>query len=301
MSEQTTETQPDAVTKVARDLREIEDLHGSLEDQAVHQANDHEMPGGDAMVALAGVANLEAWQHRVDTALRIAYQHGDKLPELDDEEDYEPPLQTLLFWSEQLRREHDAEYGQRPTVASEASFIRHMLGWMWDNEPHFADFADDIDEAKRRLEDLVAAGKRDQRGVQCFDCQVDLTRKSRDRREYRHCTGHDGVCTIPHARCPHDRGGLADEWRCPSCDRRYDTEAYHRAVGHAHFAHADYLTLDECAERTSEQPGTIKVWATRGKVRKRKDLVTGRMTYNVPDVMARRAGSVAVADETTAV
>lgn len=285
----------DALTMVARDLTAIEEMAPHLEEQAIHKANDRDMPGGDAMVALAGVANLEAWQHRVDTELRTAYDYGHAPPEIDDDDEWEPPLQTLCFWSEAWRAEHGAEYGQRPTIASEANYIRYLLPWAWDNEPHWDDFADDVRKAKRRMEDVLYDGKRHQRGVQCFDCQVDLVRPSRDRRDPKFCPGHDGVCMWPHKFCPHDRGGLADEWFCPTCERRYDTEAYKRAVSHAHFVHADWLTIADAAERTGVKATTIKVWATRGKVRKRRDLDSGRMSYNVTDVL--RHGEATTEDE----
>jgi hypothetical protein len=282
-------TAPSEVTRVAQDLSTIVELAAHLDDQAEHLANDRDyLPGGMAMVALAPVANLEAWQYRVDTVMRAAYDAGTTPPEIDDtDEDYEPPLQTLLFWSEQWRVEHGREIDRRPTVASEAAFIRECLDWAWANEPQFADFAEDVSKARVRLENVLLAGKRSQHGVQCFDCQVDLVRDSRDPKAIHHCTGHDGVCTIPHRFCPHDRGGLSDEWRCPSCDRKYDVEAYRRAVGHAHFVHADFLPLVECAERTGARGGTIKVWANRGQVRRRKDQATGRVTYCVADIEAR--------------
>ena len=142
---------------------------------------------------------------------------------------------------------------------------------------------------------MLQEGKRNQRGVQCFDCQVDLVRPSEDRREHKHCAGHDGLCHWPHKFCPHDRGGLRDEWVCPSCQRTYGVEDYYRAVRHAHFVSAEFLTLDDAADRTGVKAGTIKVWVNRGKVRKRKDQDSGRMTYHVPDIIERHAGADEVA------
>jgi hypothetical protein len=135
----------------------------------------------------------------------------------------------------------------------------------------------------------VYAGRRDQRGVQCFDCQVDLVRKSEDRVVLTRCDGHNGVCTWPHRLCGHDRGGLRDEWVCPACDRRYGVEDYQRAVQWAHFIHAEYLPLEECLERTGASRGSVTGWATRGHVRKRKDPGSGRVVYNVADVETRMA------------
>lgn len=165
VSEPTTEYEPDAVTKVSRDLTAIEDMAAALPEQAVHKANDHEIPGGLAMVSLAPVASPASWEAGIE-AIEAAWwddpmsTHEDR-PNLDAiEDDWEPPLQTLCFWSEQWRREHGNEYGRRPTIASEANYIRFCLGWAWDNEPHFEDMARDINQARLRMENLLYAGRR---------------------------------------------------------------------------------------------------------------------------------------------
>ena len=277
---------PDEVTEVAQNLTEIVDLVTHLEAQAIHDANDHELPGGDAMVALAHVASPEAWEHIYEAAEANGY---DVSHVADEDDSAEPPLQTLLFWSEQWRVEHNRESDRRPTVISEANFIRYMLNWAWENEVHFRDFARDVKKAKGKLEAVLYAGKRNERGVQCFDCRVDLVRQSWDRKILHRCDGHDGICYLPHAHCPHDRGGLRDEWKCPSCQRTYGVEDYWRAVSLEYFLRADWLPVAEAAERTGVKSGTIKVWANRGKVRKRKDQESGRMTYNVGDIQERHA------------
>jgi hypothetical protein len=264
----------DPVTRVAQDLTVIVDLAATLETQAAHKAADPLMPGGLATVALAPVASLEAWEHQYETLEALG--RGEHVADEDDT--WEPPLATLLYWSEQFRVIHNRESDRRPTIATEAGFIRGCLNWATDHEPRFTDFAQDIHRARTRLEDLVYAGRRDQRGVQCFDCQVDLIRFSVDRVVITKCEGHDGVCTWPHRLCEHDRGGLRDEWVCPACDRRY-----------AHFIHAEYLPLEECLERTGASRGSVTGWATRGHVRKRKDPGSGRVVYNVADVEDRLA------------
>jgi hypothetical protein len=162
-----------AVTRVAQDLSVIVDLAATLETQAAHKAADPLMPGGLATVALAPVASLEAWEHQYETL-----EHQGRGEHIADEDDtWEPPLATLLYWSEQFRVIHNRESDRRPTITTEAGFIRGCLNWAVDHEPRFTAFATDIHKARVRLEDLVYAGRRDQRGVQCFDCQVDLIRK----------------------------------------------------------------------------------------------------------------------------
>lgn len=284
--------------KVARDLTEITALYADLLAQAIHKAgakvDGTSLPGGEAMVALAGVADRETNERRVElheerhlaTCLRL--DHTRCWTGSEDEDDSEPILQTLLFWSEQWRLEKGFPLdGRRPTVATEANVIRGLLDWAWESLLEWDDFAGDIAGARSRLENLLSAGRRMERGVPCLSCNVDLIRPTWERVEVRECSGHDGVCLIPHEACPHDRGGLRDEWNCPSCERSYDEDSYRRAVAHAAFVASEWLPLEDAIARTQAKRGSIQGWATRGLVRKRKDQESGRMTYNVADIEDR--------------
>lgn len=273
--------------RVAQNLSAILDLAADLEDQAINDANDHLMPGGLAMVALGVVANLEAWAHKLDAAERRAIEEGAPMPPHEDADDWEPPLQTLLFWSEDLRRVHGYETDKRPTLASEANFVRHYLDWLWENEPRWEDFARDINATRRRLEDVLSEGLRAKRGVPCLsdECAgVTLIQPVIGRREVHWCDGHDGVCVVPHERCPHDRGGLRDEWVCPRCDRRYQADDYHRAVAQSAFLNAEWLTIEDAMTRTGAKRGSILGWAARDRVARRKDVESGRALYSVGDI-----------------
>jgi hypothetical protein len=283
---------------VARDLTAIVDMAESLEDQAINDANDHLMPGGLAMVAQGPVANLEAWAHKLDAAERLGLH-----PAIEDDDEWEPPLQSLLFWSEDLRRIHDQEFEPaphrpRPTEATEANILRHHLDWLWENEPKWDDFAQHIADARARMEALLAEGLRSKRGVPCLsvDCSGGiLVQPVADRREHRWCDGHDGVCTVPHERCAHDRGGLRDEWVCGKCDRRYGVEDYARAVAQSAFLNAEWLPLEDAIARTGAKRGSIQGWASKGEVDRRKDHETGRVLYCVAQIEAKTRGEEIVA------
>lgn len=281
--------------RVAQHLTAIVDLAERLEEQAINDANDHLMPGGLAMVALAAVANLEAWTHKLDAAERRAIKEGLPAPAHEDDDDWQPPLQVLLFWSEDLRRTHDQEFEPTPhrpypTIASEANMIRHHLDWLWENELRWEDFAEDMRTTVAQLEALLTEGLRTKRGVPCLSIECEggtLVRPVADRREHRHCEGHEGICTIPHQHCPHDRGGLRDEWVCPKCDRRYGVEDYNRAVAQAAFLNAEWLPIEDAVARTGVKGGTIKAWASRDHVARRKDQESGRVLYRVADIEKR--------------
>lgn len=224
--------------KVARDLSEIIELHDRLHAQAENQASHSLMPGGHAMVALGGVANLEAWENLNDATERYAKAYTSA--EDEDPDEAWSPFQILVFWSEQWRRERDAEYDTRPTIVSEANFIRWSLDWAWQNEPGWDDFAADIRRARVRLEDILHAGNR-----------VELSRI---------------VCPNPiHENGPPRlivlRGsaddGSDDRWKCQACKTRYNADE-------ANKAHAKMLR-SEGAERWVHQADAIATLKAQGR------------------------------------
>lgn len=218
-------TEPHPTAKVARDLTEIVDLHERLAAQAEHQASHSLMPGGHAMVALAGVANLEAWENMNDATERYAKAYTSA--EDEDPDEAWSPFQILEFWSEQWRRELDAEYDQRPTISSEANFIRHCLDWAWDHELAWDDFVRDIRRARVRLEDILHAGNRVETSrIVCDQCEAQakliVLRGAAD-------------------------DGSEDQWKCSYCKERFDRKGMLRA--HAaqlrQESAAKYLRQDE--------------------------------------------------------
>ena len=224
------------MTKVARDLTEILNLHARLASQAEHQASHPMMPGGMAMVALAGVANLEAWENLNDATER--YSRAYTSIEDEDPEEAWSAFQLIEFWSESWRRERDAEYdGSRPTIETEANFLRWSLEWAWQNEVAWDDFAADINRARVKLENILHAGNRVELSrIVCPQCEskprlIVLRGKSED--------GHD------------------DRWKCSGCGTRFDADDAQRA-------HAKMLR-SEGAERWVHQADAIATLKAQGR------------------------------------
>lgn len=259
--------EPHPTVKVARDLTAIVELSERLEDQAINDANDHLMPGGLAMVALGPVASARTYDDALDDAeqeaIAWAYVNGvdpSKVMPETYEDDHEPPLQTLLFWSEAWRTEHQWPIPKRPTVTTEAAFIRWALDWAWEHEPHFEDFAADVRAVRSTLENMLTAGARPAfRGVPCM---------------YDECKGKRLIRTTVPTR--DDKGRKAwrlTDWHCPSCKRSWSEEDYARniyaAVERQHFAEiADdtWATASRAARRVGRPEATIRVWAFRGDI-----------------------------------
>lgn len=223
--------EPTPVTRVARDLSAILDLYAQLPSQAVADSADHLMPGGHAMVALAPVANLEAWENLEQATERYAKTYV--FVEVEDDENLWPATQLLAYWAERWRAIHGAEYGQRPTLPREANFIRYQLEWAWENEPGFEKFAKDVNSARIKLEDVLFAGSRvEKTRVECPDCQVRLI--------------------VLRGSEPED-----DRWKCQGCKARYDQDDVRRA-------HAKMLR-SEGAERWVHQRDAIDILKSLGR------------------------------------
>lgn len=247
-------TEPSAVTKVARDLTEIVGLQERLMVQAINKAgaqiDGHSLPGGAAMVNLAGVADRETNERRVElheekhlrTCLRL--DHSRCWTGSEDEDDTEPVLQTLLFWSEQWRTEHGFPLeGRRPTIATESNLIRSLLDWAWSELVEWEDFARDVSQARVRLENLLHAGRRQERSRIVCDRDSDLHRDGSSPRLIR-IYGEAG-------------DGSEDRWKCPGCKARLDDEE-------ARQAHAKMLR-SQGAERWVHQADAISTLKAQGR------------------------------------
>lgn len=262
-----------ATTKVARDLTEIVKLAAGLKVEAAHKANDSLMPGGLAMVALGSVANLEAWENRYEAAeaFRRPAEHV-----LDEDDQWEPPLQTLCFWSEQWRAEHGAEYDKRPTLETEANYIRWALDWAWDNETHWDDFASDIRKARLRMEDLVNAG----------------TRPERSRIVCNMCDAQPRLLVVR---------GVADDcsddgWKCPSCKVRFDAKGAQRAhAAMLRSAGAERWVAQADAIATLKAQGrperTVRAWLAEGEGEGYCDPSTHQVWVWWPDLWRRHCST----------
>lgn len=239
----------DPLLKVARDLSEIVRLYADLLAQALHKAaaqiDGHSLPGGEAMVNLAHVADRETNERRVELQEQAHIATCKRLDHTrcwtgsEDEGESEPVLQTLLFWSEQWRTEHGYPLeGRRPTVATEANVIRSLLEWAWGNLVEWDDFARDVRDARVRLENLLYAGARQQQTrIVCDRCD-------------------DKPPRLIHLMGSADDGS-EDRWKCPRCKHRFD-------AAEVHAAHARMLR-SEGAERFIHQADAISTLRTQGR------------------------------------
>lgn len=268
--------EPDKVrVQVARDLREIVRLWRLLPEEAAEQGAGRDAGSLDALNLAGPAANLEAWQHRFETAEALDRDTGyasDQTAELH-------PLLVLATWEDAVRDERDQPTDLRATVERAADYLRDSIDWMlgtneWGDLNFIAidQLAEDLRRCRRMLEDVTREGVRDDKGVPCMICGTNLVKIW---------------------------GDVADEdrWLCRPCDRWSTTDQYHLAVKADARRSADRLTARDMLEEYRIKPGTLRQWATRGHVRKRGRDASGRMLYDVDDALRVRG----VADDEVSV
>lgn len=260
--------------KITRDLREIERMYADLWTEALHHADDpSNIPGGDAMVMLAPGADVEAFGY-----MQLSAILGRIDPHIIEEVidgDIEPPLSFLASWVDLIREER----GQPPTerragIDGEIRYLRGALDWMTaldeDGQPWWIaieDFAIQLRRVRRALEVVLRDGEQVDFGAPCLN---------------------DG-CGRPLLKL----WGIdahTDRWRCIPCERWYNHDEYKMAVKQAYLLKAEWLTTDDLHAVYRVSAGSVTSWASGEKatVRKRLDQATGRMVYNVEDVVTRR-------------
>lgn len=304
------------------DLATIVTLTGHLLDQAIHGGHDGhldaaaEIPGREAMIMLGPAANYEAWAHQTTTRIRVEHAQATRehrkvrVVWLDDlEADLDPPTLVLTAW-EDMWREHLATFDTtrvqvRSLTRSAAYLNQHMTRMSTLTRPSFDNFTTDLHQLRARLETVLHDGERDEKGAPCVHCRTILVRRTDPPAPApaRYCRGHDGICRWPDRAdcCLPDRGGLRDMWDCPRCNRSYNAAEYWNAVAAGYRANAPALTAGDMAAQLGITAGTLRVWAHRGKVRRRGRDLAGRVLYDVADTRHAATTAASPNGETTVI
>lgn len=212
----------DPVVKVSRGLRSIRMMAPMLNDRGEDLATSSEGPGGDATATAAPVASPATWERRYELAeeawdtLALTENLPPETRPSTEDEIWEAPLQTLLFWSEEYRTRLDMDSGLTPTLNTEANFLANhdVLTWIRDNEPRWDDFAQDVADTVTRLENIVRAGIR--------------TTRSRILCDKHHLGSHEGKA---HKKLTvvYGDGDEAAGYIAPCCHARYTPDEAKRA------------------------------------------------------------------------
>lgn len=270
--------------RARRDLISIEQLYALLPAEIEGRAgtakpldvtgvrsDEISMPGGDALVLLAGgasgVVSSKPTTHKPEGDRSHA---ADNLPT-----DVPSVLATLVTWEDDWRSElgmipagwkedskgttDDHRYAPPATVSGTTVFLIRGLSHMAQNHPAFDEFARDIRELKGHMERTLRAQDAVDRGAPCPYCGARIIRKFDDPDHcdpiwvppvmgfgyqpylgygrYADKPGHWKWCDHDtHRGERHDQGGRREGWVCSNrdCGKLFDDEQHRMAVWQAH-------------------------------------------------------------------
>lgn len=286
---------------IARDLREIRLLSESLFDAAVNHEELHpggtDVTGGTAMVMLAPSADPEAWSYRqLSAALGRTDSHGDYESHVDPT----PPLLVLSTWEDTLRKERGQPTGLTATIDRAADYILGSLDWAFTDTGAGINFvavdemADALRNVRARLEGVLHAGERDDKGAPCLTHGQPYVKRwagyrlpdgTVQRRDQRAGVRPDVEVV--------DLGESEDRWYCKGdADENgghWATEDEYKIAAKATWrAYSEWLSSTDMEIQYRVRPALVVLWAHRGKVRKKKDARSGRVLYNVSDTRGLR-------------
>lgn len=212
---------------------------------------------------LAGpTAHPAAWRQR--------RRHGYR-PHPDDVIGENHPLWVLGVQDLLVAEHYDHHRTGRPTVASTAAYLKaNLTDLAQDDDFPFDDLAADVKACRSHLEQVLRADEQRDTGAPCMNCGTLLVRDW----EVLDAKGAAG-------------------WSCPRCRQTSTEDQYRFAVMHLAREEAHHLTDRDMEVRTGVKAGTVREWARRGHVSKRRD--SGRTLYAVADVLdvARGKGLIA--------
>jgi hypothetical protein len=287
---------PDSRVRAARDLTNISLLAELLHAAAISSSNARvdgtALAGGRAMVAMTHVGSPEAWAEQVEAdelyhlTVCAKSDHAKcqyaQMADYEDEDD-EPPLQTLRFWSERWRTAKDGyRLDRAATLRGEIAYLRDVLAWAHEHEEFWGAFVTDLAKVRTRLEDTVAAGTRVAfRGVPCMydECGgARLVRKTVPTRDFD--TG--------------EKTYRLTDWHCPRCKRQWTEDEYARNVYAAteslHYANLGaeaWCSLEKAAKRVDRPRLTVWSWTDRLQVASVCRVTDRRVFVRVADVHDR--------------
>jgi hypothetical protein len=212
----------------------------------------------EAKMLLGPASDPEAWRNRAMSAMI------GRLPDayLEDCRDELHPTWVLGTW-EQVWRDHLDHQTEAPaTLASVWAYLDTQIGYMAEQiEPPFDEFARELSACRGHLENVLRDGIREEKGAPCVQCEKPMTRLT-------------------------SKQGQQDTWRCHTCRREVTEDQYRYAVGVAYKAHAEHLTATDLGDRIGVKPSVIRVWGSRGHIRKRGRNQDGHTLYDVASTQA---------------
>lgn len=261
------QTCPSCVGEARANLLTLRGLWAALPLQAMTGGNygkleaARDIPGGEAMVAIAPGSD--------GRAVAWAKERGDDVSHRGDERkgDIATPLVMLVTWEEDWRGIRNHRTDQPATFDAAVTYLDEHLHWAAQHHDAFDAFDAELRQQVAHLEDILHAGDRPDTGAPCFTCNTHMEKRWGDRAQ----------------------GESGDRWVCPRCGRKEDLAEYARTRAQEARSLAEWLSATDMELEYDIKPGSLRGWAAKKEVRKRKDFDTGRTVYNVAQAIQKNS------------
>jgi hypothetical protein len=245
-----------ALTREA--LHDIARMCDALPEEVEHRGVD-----GEAMMLLGPAADPEARGH-LEASVKAGRVPADYL---EGGGELHPRIiigKWDMVWRDAL--DHDEATGWNLAVGID--YLDRTMTYMgaYEHAP-FEDFHRDLKKCRTHMEAVLHDGEQRDTGAPCMSCNAPLERTWGET-------------------------ALTDGWRCPRCHQTSTEDQYRFAVKHLHREEAAFLTDREMEIRTGVKAGTVRVWAQRGEVERKRE--GGRTLYSVAGVLERGKAVVKV-------
>lgn len=247
-------------------LYEVLHAYGVLGEAMLDRAGA-DIPGGLPMVLCGPYSEGRE-------ALRLGLEEGDWTELDDDGIGPELPLRILTWWEDQWRRAFKHGAGPEPTMLATVGYLMRQLDRAAQEHEEFDQFAREVKSTRRQLQAAHGDADPTVHGVACFDCGQDL----------RQTFAEPRPCEHKHAPCGCDQGGRRDTWECTGCRRTYTDHDYRRAVRQAHTDAQPWRRAGEVTALTGVHERTLRRWADRGVVQRRREGLRGWSLYHLGQV-----------------
>lgn len=204
------------------------------------------------------------------------------------EDDPHHPYAVLGRWDMAMRESYGPQTDLFITVGGAADYLTGLLSRPDSNFAHtheFEDFSAEIRKCREHLEQVTHDARRAEEGRQCPRCREASGTGPRLRKRYsQHGNLNPGEQC--HAEGCRTCAGDLDTWHCPAVPEHWWSEPDYRArVDGDYVKYAAALTARQLHETYGVRPGSVRGWASLGKVRKRGRDTAGLTLYDVADTL----------------
>jgi hypothetical protein len=186
-----------------------------------------------------------------------------------DDEDPHHPLAVMGRWELMLREHYDQDYSELPkqSISGSKKYLDAILDrFAQDRSQDFPLFFRELAAATAHVESVLHDSHAPERGAPCPSCG-----KGELVKQHRNIDRHG----------KEDLSGASDIWLCRTCKQEWSEADYRLRVGSTYLEHAPALTASQMYDQWGIKQGSLRAWASLGKVATRGRDQNGLTLYDV--------------------